>query len=77
MATIVADTHNLIQNLQTKGFTKEQAEGVTHALLELDLSKLATKTDLTRLENSIIRWLIAVMLAQTAVIVAMLAFFIP
>ena len=54
MATIIADTHKLIQNLQTKEFTKEQAEGVAHTLQELDLSELATKTDLAQLENSII-----------------------
>jgi hypothetical protein len=47
------------------------------AYTHLDLSELTTKTDLAQLENSIIRWLIAVMLAQTAVIVAVLAFFIP
>ncbi|MCG8448034.1 MAG: CCDC90 family protein [Pirellulales bacterium] len=76
MATIVADTHKLIQDLRQKGYSKEQAEGFAQALQELNLSELATKTDLARLENNIIKWLIGVLVAQTAVIVAVLSFFI-
>lgn len=76
MTTIVADTHKLIQTLQDKGYTKEQAEGFAHVLRDLDLSDLATKADLSRLENNIIKWLIGVLIAQTAVIVAVLALFL-
>ncbi len=80
MATIVADTHKVITNLQAKGFSKEQAEGVTQALQELDLREFATKADLkaelAKLENTIIKWLVGALVAQTALLIAVLQLFI-
>ena len=79
MTTIVADTHKVIQSLEKRGFTKEQAEGVTQALQELDLREFATKADLkaelAKLENTMIKWLVGALIAQTALLIAVLQFF--
>jgi hypothetical protein len=49
------DTHEIVKDLQAAGFTDEQAEAVTRAVKQaqnLDLSNLATKTDLAELRNA-------------------------
>ena len=48
--TIVLDTHNLIKNLKAKGFTEQQATGITEAIQEIDLWQLGTKADLREME---------------------------
>ena len=53
MASLVIDTNNLVNHLESFGFTRKQAEGVTEALHKLDTSALATKTDVERLENNL------------------------
>ena len=63
-ALVVRDTHKLIANLQKRGFSAQQAEGITEALKELDTSALATKADLQELKIDLIRWLTAVLLAH-------------
>jgi hypothetical protein len=50
MTTITIDTHELVKTLTARGFTEEQAEGVTHAIKSIDVSHLATKQDLRELE---------------------------
>lgn len=50
MATLAFDTYRLINNLKSKGFTKEQARGVSEAIQEIDLSAMTTKADLKELE---------------------------
>ncbi|HTV44425.1 MAG TPA: hypothetical protein VMF05_03835 [Stellaceae bacterium] len=57
------DTHELVKDLKASGFTDEQAEAVTRAVRraqDLDVSNLATKTDLAELELRLIRWVIGV-----------------
>ncbi len=48
MVTIVTDTHKLITRLQSKGFTKEQAEGITDLLSEIDEAKVVSEVALER-----------------------------
>jgi hypothetical protein len=44
MQSLVLDTNSLIKNLEQRGFSRAQAEGITDALKELDTSRLATKS---------------------------------
>ena len=49
MSAVLFDTHEVVTNLKAAGFTDEQAEAVTRLVrdtLTVDLSNLATKTDL-------------------------------
>ena len=46
----IADTHRLITSLTQKGFSKEQAEGISDAINEIDFSALATKNDIEKLK---------------------------
>lgn len=76
------DTHELVKDLKASGFTDEQAEAVTRAVRlaqDLDVSNLATKTDLVvlrselaKVELRLIKWVIGVgvaaVLALTGVV---------
>ena len=51
MAITALDTHQTVKDLTAAGFTDAQAEALTQALRhvqQIDLSDLATKTDLTK-----------------------------
>jgi hypothetical protein len=41
-ALVIRDTHKLIANLQKRGFSAQQAEGITDAIKEIDASQLLT-----------------------------------
>jgi hypothetical protein len=78
-ATTMYDKYAVIQKLQKRGFTHEQAQGIAEVLAEPDASSLATKLDLqvlkTDFEKALHRqtWgLIGVMFARGAFIVAVL-----
>jgi hypothetical protein len=78
-ATAIYDKHAVIQKLQKRGFTHDQAEGIAEVLADPDASSLATKLDLQVLKTDVERalhrqtWgLIGVMFAQGAFIVAVL-----
>jgi hypothetical protein len=47
---LVIDTNGIVKKLEARGFSRTQAEGITEALKELDVSTLATKSDLRELE---------------------------
>ena len=69
------DTHEIVKDLKAAGFTDEQAEAVTRAVKkaqDLDLSNLATKTDLAELRAELIKWVVGVGFAQVAMILAVL-----
>lgn len=51
MSTLVIDTHRVTKILRDKGFTEEQAEGVLQAIGEVDLSTIASKTDIAGLKT--------------------------
>jgi hypothetical protein len=72
MQTLVIDTHTIVEKLEKSGFTRTQAEGITSALKELDLSALATKADLKDLKLDIYKFMFGAMAAQTALIVGLL-----
>jgi hypothetical protein len=50
-AATMYDKHAVIQKLQKRGFTHEQAEGIAEVLAEPDASMVATKLDLQVLKT--------------------------
>jgi hypothetical protein len=79
MQTFVIDTNGIVKKLEQRGFSRTQAEGITEALKELDTASLVTKADLElALANqtvTIIKWVTGIMLAQGALIVALIQYF--
>ena len=71
-AFVIRDTHKLVAKLQQRGFSAQQAEGITEALRELDATGLATKTDLQELKVDLIKWMVGTQLAYGAIIVGIL-----
>ncbi len=76
MATILTDTHKLITRLQSKGFTKEQAEGITDVLSEIDETKVvgeaALERALHRQTRQLLTFIVTIAAAQTALTVALI-----
>jgi hypothetical protein len=64
----VIDTNGIIKKLEQRGFSRAQAEGITEALKELDVSTLATKSDLKDLELRLVKWIAGMLIAQGALI---------
>lgn len=59
--TIISDTHQFIERLKEHGFSQQQATGLVEVTKqELDLSHLATKTDLHNLTNTLTNRMIAI-----------------
>ena len=75
MQTLVIDTNGIVKKLEQRGFSRTQAEGITEALKELDVSTLATKSDLKDLEPRLVKWIAGMLLAQGALIVALIQYF--
>jgi hypothetical protein len=75
MQTLVIDTNGIVKKLEQRGFSRTQAEGITEALKELDVSTLATKSDLKDLELRLVKWIAGMLLAQGALIVALIQYF--
>ena len=79
MQTLVIDTNGIVKKLEQRGFSRTQAEGITEALKELDSSALVTKTDLDiALANqtvTMIKWMTDILLAQGALVVALIQYF--
>jgi hypothetical protein len=82
MAITSLDTHQTVKNLTAAGFTDAQAEALAYALREaqqIDLSDLATKSDLARelaeTKADLIKWVVGVAFAELAAIVAMTKLF--
>lgn len=81
MTTVLVDTYKAVSTLRENGFSKEQAEGVVKVMEQIDLSSLATKEDLLKLEAKIesvktdlIKWLVPILLGQIAVFFALVKF---
>jgi hypothetical protein len=56
MNVVALDTHEVVKELKAAGFTDEQAEAVTRQLRrvqDIDLSNLATKTDLAAVATKV------------------------
>jgi len=86
MQTLVVDTNGIVKKLQERGFSRAQAEGITDALKELDTSSLATNAALDSAVQklqlamrdqtiTIIKWMTGALLAQGALVVALIEFF--
>jgi hypothetical protein len=86
MQTLVIDTNGIVKKLEQRGFSRAQAEGITQALKELDTSTLATKSDVEDAVQSlqlamrdqaitIITWMTGILIAQGALIVALIQYF--
>jgi hypothetical protein len=79
MATITFDTQELVNELESSGFTRQQSEIVVSVLkkaqgelaTKADIAPLASKNDLLELKVDIVKWVGALMLAQVAVIAAL------
>lgn len=52
-ATLHLDTYKVVKLLQSKGYTKEEAEGFIEAIQEVTLSGVATKQDIADLKEEI------------------------
>jgi hypothetical protein len=51
MSTITFDTHQLVKDLESRGFNTSQAEGINDALKSaLTIAEVATKHDLKEME---------------------------
>ena len=76
MATITFDTLKYTKRLRDAGYTEQQAEAATEAqrecLNEVLDSTLATKHDLKDLESNIVKWIAAIMIGQTVLIVSLM-----
>lgn len=62
MAALALDTHQFVKDL-TAGFSETQAEAVTSVVRrtrDIDISNLATKTDLAELKSEVLKWYIGV-----------------
>lgn len=72
MPTVTLDTHEVVKELKAAGFTDEQAEAVTRVVRraqDVDLSNLATRTDLAETTAEIRKWMVGTLGVQTMVIV--------
>ncbi len=79
MAVITFDTLAFSKTLQASGMAKEHAdafaEAQKNAISEMiETKELATKADLEKNKHEILKWMISSLLAQTALIVAVIAF---
>lgn len=52
-ATLHLDTYKVVKLLQSKGYTKKEAEGFIEAIQEITLSGVATKQDVADLKEDI------------------------
>ena len=79
------DTHETVKRLTAAGFTDAQAEALTAAVkqaLDIDLSNLATKSDIAdvrremaEMKAEVVKWVVGVGFAQVATILAVLKLF--
>ncbi|MGH8615235.1 MAG: coiled-coil domain-containing protein [Gammaproteobacteria bacterium] len=79
MTAITFDTHEFVKRLKEAGFTEQQAEALTETIKAaqgIDLSELVTKNDLkndlAQLEIRLMKWGLAMLAGQGAIIVALL-----
>jgi len=71
-AGIVYDKYAVIQTLQKRGFSHEQAEGIAEVLTRSDVSQLATKLDLEKALHRQTWGLVGVIFAQAAFVITVL-----
>jgi hypothetical protein len=75
MRAVTFDTLQAVETLKARGFTEEQARGVTEVLIKTSEEGLATKHDVKELELSIraeltlLKWMLGFVLAGVMSIV--------
>jgi len=80
MNTITFDTHKIITKLTQRGFSKDQAEGMVEVLTEnefvtesaLEKQTLILRAEIATVKTEMIKWTAGMLIAQAAVIVALL-----
>jgi len=63
MSALALDTHQFVKELTAAGFSEAQAEAVTSVVRrtrDVDISNLATKTDLAELKSEVLKWYIGI-----------------
>lgn len=70
--SLIKDTHKLINYLQTKGYSQEQAQGFAEAVQDFDTADLATKADLKDLRNHDYKLALGQIAVQTGLLFAIL-----
>ena len=83
MATITFDTRAYSQKIQKSGVPREQAEAMAQANADsmrdiININELVTKKDLefafTNTKHVILMWMVMAIIAQTALLVGIIAF---
>lgn len=77
------DTHRLIESLKQRGFSENQAEGITDAIQQIDLSQISSKADIAELKTEIrvvevkmLKWIVPLLLGQTALFAAIVGWLV-
>jgi hypothetical protein len=71
-AGIMYDKYSVIQKLQKRGFTHDQAEAIAEVLSDSNVSHLVTKLDLEQALHRQTWGLVGVIFAQGAFVIAVL-----
>jgi len=80
MSTITFDTHKFVRRLESGGFQPEQAEAIADAFkaaqdeqrpVTQEYLDFRLKTDLAELKFDIIKWMTGALIAQAALIAAL------
>jgi hypothetical protein len=72
MSAITFDTLKFVKTLKSSGLSEEQAEAIANAVKDAQETQLVTKLDLVELKMELIKWVIALLLAQAGLIIAAL-----
>ncbi len=68
---VLTDTHKIINLLEQRGFSKEQAEGVVEVMKEIDVRDLASQSSVEKLASKI-NMLIGINIATFAGVLSMM-----
>lgn len=79
MATVTFDTLAYSNRLQQSGVPKVQVDAMAQANAEafkdmMATQQLATKQDIAEAKHDILKWMVTAMIAQTALLVGIIAF---
>lgn len=75
MSSLTFDTHQLVKELQQRGFSPEQAEGINDALKNaLTVAEIATSRDFKELEHKLKEMELRLTMKIGTLIVAAIAF---
>ena len=81
MSSITFDTLKFVKTLKASGMSEDQAEAIANAVRDAQETQLATKADVQDLKHEImsakfemIKWTLALLLAQTGLIIAAVKF---